>query len=435
MNTAVLVSACVAVLQVDIGALLLFVSRAPNWRGARIFAVIAFSAAGYSAGNITWAYFPMSDATRVIGARVSYCMAGVFVAAMCIAFFRGRGAGTRVNRQYLIGVAVFLLATVVELLVSNGDLQFFLVADVGLLAVVVPMAAQTVRRVIEDSQRLAEMSSHLTEEIEIRTHERDEAQQALLGAERQAAIGRLAAGVEHEINNPLAYLRLNVELIGEWARDHSAPPELMESVESALDGADRIRGVIDTLRAYSRPGTGHRTSITPESFTQAALRVAAPHLREARVHATFDHAPSIMGEAAKLVQVMVNLLLNSAQAISESSTGRKGEIHVRVSTHPSGKALIEIRDNGPGIPRDDLRRLTQPYFTTRAKFGGTGLGLFLARGVVEQHGGALEIDSHVGVGTVVRVTIPPASEAPPAALEAPRGRHATPVPGVRTSPA
>jgi len=85
-----------------------------------------------------------------------------------------------------------------------------------------------------------------------------------------------------------------------------------------------------------------------------------------------------------------------------------------VGTASDGRAFIEVRDNGPGMPRDDLRRLTQPYFTTRAGAGAMGLGLFLARGVVEQHRGTLEIDSALGVGTQVRVLLPPIG-APPAA--------------------
>jgi len=514
MNAAVLLSACVAVLQLGIGILLLPVSRAPGWSGARVFSVIAFSAAGYSAMNITTAYVPLSDGIRAAGARTSFLMAGVFVAAWLVQAYGDRtgrwsrvptwarwlagavvaggvvsavtgwsivpGAFTEIdiawagvryrfatqtavgnatafldlaavlcvgvsymrrrresrrNWEYLIGFSVFIGASAVEALVGAGMLDFFFMADIGFLAVVIPMAAETVRRFVQDAQRLAATSTQLTEEIEIRTQERDEAQLAWIEAERQASVGRLAAGVGHEINNPLAYLRLNVELIGEWGREHAAPPDLMESVDSALDGADRIRRVVDALRAYSRQGTGKLAPVAPEAVTQSALRVATHQLRGAEIDLVVDEAPLVMGEEAKLVQVVVNLLLNASQAIAEGATGRKGVITVRVGGDDEGQARISVGDNGPGISREDLRRLTQPYFTTRANAGAMGLGLFLARGVVEQHGGSLHIDSTLGAGTTVRVLLPAASEATASALEPVMGRVGAPRADVSTSPA
>lgn len=519
MNLAVLLSACVAVLQLGMGVLLLAVSRAPGWRQARVFAAIAMSAAMYSVGNIGASYDPMSDQWRRLLAVMSYVMAGVFVAAWLTYAYGGRDGrvramprwaralmiatlasaafcatglqlrsgtftdivvewaglhyrfptpnaagqgitllylagvlcvcgtflqrkdGRRVHREYLFGFSVFLCATLIEVLITNGVIEFFFVADIGFIAVVIPMAAETVRRFIDDSRRLASLSTHLTEEVELRTQERDEVHHAWLEAERQASVGRLAAGVGHEINNPLAYLRLNIELIGEWGREHNAPPDLMESVESALDGADRIRRVVDALRAYSRQGTGQVAPVSTEAVTQAAIRVATHQLRGAELDTVIDEAPAVMGEEAKLVQVVVNLLLNAAQAIAEGNTGRKGVITVRVGTH-EGHALIAVGDNGPGISREDLRRLTQPYFTTRANAGAMGLGLFLARGVVEQHGGSLEIESEVGTGTRVRVLLPSASDAsssrlptPSSALEPLGGRYGTPRSVVSTTPA
>ena len=493
MNAAVLLSACVAVLQVGIGVLLLAVSRAPAWRGARVFSVIALSAAGYGAGNIASAYFPLSDAVRVVGSRFSYGMAAVFVAAWlthayddgstsvrglpawvkvlaglvlaggalsllttlhlragefseihlgwtnvryrfatpsvlgeyisyvylagvfatCVACVRRRNDTGRVPTAYLIGFSIFLVAVVVEVLVSNGYLKFFFVADVGFLAVVVPAATLTVQRFVDDAQRLSTTSSQLTEEIEIRTHERDEAQHAWLEAERQAALGRLAAGVGHEVNNPLAYLRLNIELIGEWGREHDAPPDLMESVESALDGADRIRRVTDALRAYSRPGAAVLAPIAPEAFTQAALRVTAHQLREAgTIHTHFDPAPSVLADEGTLVQVMVNLLVNAGQAVVDGKGSRPGEIRVRIGTHDGWHAVIEVSDNGAGVAPEALRRLTEPFFTTRSASGAMGLGLFLSRGLIEQFGGMLQIESTIDVGTTVRILLPPADASP-----------------------
>lgn len=493
MTIPVLLSACVAVLLLGLGVLLLAVARAPGWHNARVFAVIALSAACYSVGNITAAWYPLSDELRLAGMRVSFLSASVFaagwllrafgersrsmfavpswvkgwaiamvvsgviaivyprpyvdgtftdltvewaharyrfatltplgsvvaflylasVAVTCTRLLSKRHAQGRLRWEYAASFLLFFTACAVEVLVTTRVIEFPFVADVGFLALVLPMAAETVRRFIDAARELAESKTQLTQEVELRTHERDEAHTAWLEAERSAAMGRLAAGVGHEINNPLAYLRLNLELLGEWGRSQSAPPDFHESVESALDGADRIRRVIDALRAYSRPGTGEMAPVSPQAVTQAAIGITAHQLRHVGpVQLELQPAPTVMGEEAKLVQVMTNLLCNAGQAISEGQTGRPGAIHVRVGTASDGRAFIEVRDNGPGIPRDDLRRLTQPYFTTRAGAGAMGLGLFLARGVVEQHRGTLEIDSALGVGTQVRVLLPPVGAAP-----------------------
>ena len=467
--------------------LLLAVSRAPGWGAARTFAFIALSAAGYSASNISASYWPLSDATRVLGARVSFAMAALHCLGWLLYAFGDSSRSSRmvtrmarvlmvvtvgigavcafsdahlqpgafsdlriewahtsyrfatpsplgeaigvffaltiacvlaefVNRArrsepgawvHLVGLGIFLSSVVVEVLVSNGVLSFLFVADIGFLACVVPLAGATVQRFVAETRRLHDTSSYLSQEVDFRTHERDEAQCALVEAERHAALGRLAAGVGHEINNPLTYLRLNVELIGEWATANSTSEDLRESVESALDGADRIRRVVDALRAYSQASTGARRAMEPEDFVNSALRMSSHLLRRvSAVETTFDTTPTIVGEESKLVQAVVNLLSNAVQAVSESAHPSAGRIRVRTFTLCSGDAAIEIEDSGPGIRPDDLRRLTEPYFTTRSSLGGAGLGLFLSRGIAEQHGGRLEIESDLGKGTLVRIVLP-----------------------------
>lgn len=500
MNAAVLLSACVAVLQLGMAVLLIAVARAPGWRQARVFAVIAISAAGYSLGNIGASWYPLSDPLRRLLATESYVAAGIFVAGwlvyafggregrlrdmprwavtlaamavtgalvsattmqlsrdawvditvesasltyrfpapnalgsaityfymlalvrVCAHFVGGRGAG-EFRWEYRLGFAVFFIATAVEVLITNGVIRFFFIADIGFLAVVIPMAAETIRRFIDDARRLSSLSTHLTEEIEIRTQERDEAHHAWIEAERQAAVGRLAAGVGHEINNPLAYLRLNLELIGEWGREHAAPSDLMESVESALDGADRIRRVVDALRASSRPGAGVFSPVSLQEVTQSALRVAAHQMRGVAIDLDFSDTPTVLGDEPRLVQATVNLLLNATQALRDRATGADGlpvspRITVCVGTDAEGRALLIVTDNGAGISREDLRRLMQPYFSTRGGAEGIGFGLFLARGVFEQHGGLVEVESGPGMGTKVRVHLPSPGERPPSALE------------------
>ncbi|MCC6929705.1 MAG: HAMP domain-containing histidine kinase [Gemmatimonadaceae bacterium] len=500
MNAAVLLSACVAILQLAMAVLFIAVARAPGWRQARTFALIATSAAAYSAGNIGASWHPMADPIRRVLATVSYVAAGIFAAGwlvfafggsdgrvremprwaralalaslggaaisittlqlssdtwvditvdwatlhyrfpapnplgsaityvylfvvvcVCMDLWRPRPAGER-TWEYRVGFSIFFLATAVEVLITNGVLRFFFVADVGFLAVVIPMAAATVRRFIADARRLSSLSTQLTMEVELRTQERDEAHHAWIEAERQASLGRLAAGVGHEINNPLAYLRLNLELMGEWGRDHAAPTELLESVESALDGADRIRRVVDALRASTRPGAGVFSPVSLEEVTQSALRVAAHQLRGVAIDVDLSDAPTVLGDEPRLVQAMVNLLLNASQSVRQRWTNADESqaaprIRVQVATDREGRAALTVADNGAGISREELRRLMQPYFSTRGGAEGIGFGLFLARGVFEQHGGVVDVESNPGTGTQVRVRLPSALERQASALQ------------------
>ena len=310
----------------------------------------------------------------------------------------------------LVGFAVFFLCAADEVLVSNGIIQFFFLADVGFIAVVVPLAVVTLRRFVREAERVSELSDRLAGEVLERTEERDRVQVALVESERHASLGRLAAGVGHEINNPLAYLRLNIELIGEWTAAHERSEEVRESIESALDGADRIRRVVDALRAYARASTGERRPLSVQGFVQSALRVAGHHLRPvARVDTAFEPSPTVLGDEPKLVQVLINLLTNAAQSLSDRPPG-EGVIMVRTGAMADGGAVIEVEDNGAGISAADLPRLAEPYFSTRSGHGGAGLGLFLARGIVQQHGGRIEFESEKGKGTKVRVILPPAKE-------------------------
>ncbi|HEX4933688.1 MAG TPA: HAMP domain-containing sensor histidine kinase, partial [Gemmatimonadaceae bacterium] len=413
--------------------------QTPRW--ARAMVVVALAGAALSATTLQLAPDAWVDVTvdwaslhyrfpapNALGSAIT-CFYLVAIGCVCLPFLRERPGDER-RWEYLVGFSVFLAATVVEVLVTNGVIRFPFIADIGFIAVVIPMAAETVRRFIEDARRLSGLSTHLTEEIEIRTQERDEAHHAWIEAERQAAVGRLAAGVGHEINNPLAYLRLNLELIGEWGREHSAPSELMESVDGALDGADRIRRVVDALRASSRPGSGVHVPLALDGVTQAALRMAAHQLRGITLEVDPGDGATVTGDETRLVQAIVNLLLNAAQGVRQRTAagvvgGEPPRIRVCVGNDREGRAVLEVADNGAGIAREDLRRLMQPYFSTRGGAGGIGFGLFLARGVFEQHGGTIEVESEPSVGTRVRVLLPAAGERPASVLESVQGASAT----------
>jgi signal transduction histidine kinase/ActR/RegA family two-component response regulator len=367
--------------------------------------------------------------------------AGMAYGGFCLLLlaFALRGFAQRVRREgrplmaYLVGFAIFFACAADEVLVMMEVLRFYSLADIGFLAIIVPVAGDIFRRFVEDARRLRELSDRLTGEVAERTHERDQAQVALLEAERHAALGRLAAGVGHEINNPLTYLWLNLETLERWLPGASPTSEVREALSSVQEATDRIGRVVEGLRTATRSTTGNRRLLEPMTLCESALRVARPQLRHvATVSTQFDEAPNIDGDEAKLVQVLVNLLNNAAHALEQSGVSHEARILVRTGTTSNGDAIIAVSDNGPGIPPEHLARVTEPYFTTRASSGGTGLGLFLSREMIEQHGGTLAIQSSALRGTTVRLVLPPAAVQAAKPVEAaPSGESGTaPAPAI-----
>ncbi len=322
------------------------------------------------------------------------------------------------------GFAVFFAASIVEVLVANRVIVFISPADIGFLAVVAPTAVRLLRRFVDDAERLHALSGRLAGEVRERTEERDRAETALVEAERLAALGRLAAGVGHEINNPLTYLQLSLERVARHLQATEAPADVRQSVEDSRDGAWRIQKVVEGLRVYSRRPEDRR-ALDPAEVARAALKVAHPQLRHvANVHAELASTPPVLGDEPRLVQALVNLLSNAAQAVLEQHGA--GTITLRTGAEPGGLVFFEVEDDGPGIATEHRAHLSEPYFTTRASRGGLGLGLFVTRGIVDAHGGRLSFESPGGRGTRVRLTLPALDPAAATAAGEPAATSARP---------
>ena len=226
-------------------------------------------------------------------------------------------------------------------------------------------------------------------------------------AEKLAAVGQLAAGVMHEVNNPLATVGACAETlalqlpaaIGEpAARDRAG--ELCRIIDLEVQRAKRIvNGVLD----FSRPSEEAKSPLPLSGVVEEALLLLRHHARFKRVRADrlFDEAvPPVMGSASQLVQVLVALLLNAADAM-------QGEGTVAVRTAREGaEVLLEVKDHGHGIQPDHLARVFEPFFTTKPPGRGTGLGLSICYGIVRDHGGRIEVESAVGKGSTFRVRLP-----------------------------
>ncbi|HEU4405595.1 MAG TPA: ATP-binding protein [Polyangiaceae bacterium] len=260
----------------------------------------------------------------------------------------------------------------------------------------------------------------------------DAMQSQLAVAERMASVGALAAGVAHEINNPLAYVSANVEMVAEAlaARPGAAPPEIAPAVAEVQQGLARIRDVVSSLRKLSRVDDERRDPVDLGRVVDVALKLSGLELRHrARVEVDVaDPAPRVLGDEGRLCQIAVNLLVNAAQALAPE---RRADNLVRVVARYDGdeRAVFEVRDNGPGVPPALQERVFEPFFTTKPVGEGTGLGLSVCHGIVSSLGGAIALESEPGRGACFRVTLPclprgappPPSAPPPAPAPAPRG--------------
>jgi signal transduction histidine kinase/CheY-like chemotaxis protein len=331
-------------------------------------------------------------------------LAPLLLAVSYVKVFRTALRGEWFARMVILGFTVFFACTVVEVLVAARVFAFPSLMDLGFLAIVMPASTEMLRRLMRDARRLEALTGRLAGEVRERTEERDRAEAALVEAEHHAALGRLAAGVGHEINNPLTYLLLALEEVGAHLRESAAPAPVREALVSARDGAQRIQKVVEGLRTYSRR-QAERRPLEPAALVNAALRVAGPHLRHlAGVRTELETTGAVRGDEARLVQALVNLLVNASQAIAQRPGA--GHIVVRARSRDAREVVLEVEDDGPGLAREALAHLAEPYFTTRGESGGLGLGLFVTRGIVDSHGGRLEFDSEPGRGMRARIVLP-----------------------------
>ncbi|MBK7861368.1 MAG: response regulator [Archangiaceae bacterium] len=227
--------------------------------------------------------------------------------------------------------------------------------------------------------------------------------------ERLASIGQMAAGVAHEINNPVSYVLMSLEaateLVAEVAAGSAeAKTDLEESLRDALDGAGRIRDIVGDLKNMSRADTGRRR-VDPNEVVRAAMRVAGAELKHChQVNKELAEGLRVDVDSGRITQVLVNLMVNAAHAVAQQPQSR-----VSVKTWADGdKVKVSISDNGPGIAVENQHRIFEAFFTTKAPGVGTGLGLSISRDIARAHGGDVELTSAAGQGACFTLTLPAA---------------------------
>ncbi len=238
----------------------------------------------------------------------------------------------------------------------------------------------------------------LTEERAIRSQ--------LVTTDRLASIGRLAAGVAHEINNPAAFVTVNLGVLRDrFAAGTARIQDVLAILDESLDGMDRIREIVRDLKGFAREKSLDVVDLGV--VAQSAIRMAAHETRgRARVERISDEGALARVRGARIAQVVLNLVLNAAQAIAP---GNASENRVVVHTFRAGdRVRIEVTDTGSGVDPALADRIFEPFFTTRERTGGTGLGLWLARGIVEEEGGTLTFHDAADGGTCFVVELPAA---------------------------
>jgi len=271
----------------------------------------------------------------------------------------------------------------------------------------------------------------LRRNVESRTRELQLHQQQLIQADKMTSLGILVSGVAHEINNPAGLLLLNLpvlseahedirEILEDHYREHGDFPfgglsysrmrdEIPAMLEEMGDGAKRIKRIVDDLKDFARQRDPDLSEMVDlNDVVETSIRLVDASIRKAtcRFEVEYTRAlPQIRGDAQRIEQVVINLILNACQALEDTSKA------ISLKTRQqAGWVMLEVSDEGRGIDPDNLARLTDPFFTTKREDGGTGLGLSVSAGIVQEHGGSLDFDSNPGKGTRATLSLPIAAD-------------------------
>jgi two-component system, sensor histidine kinase PhcS len=227
----------------------------------------------------------------------------------------------------------------------------------------------------------------------------------LLQREKMAAIGTLSAGLLHELNNPVNYslMAINMGLMVPAAKTDAM---LKESLDDALEGMTRVQNIVSDLKtfAYQKPGEDSQRPFLLENAVRSALRLAGYDLKGIEVTVDLPQDTHVLGDEPAIIGVLINLLSNAAHALQAAQ--RQGP-HIVVRVQQQGDRLgLSVRDNGPGIDPANIGRVFEPFFTTRDVGAGLGLGLSVSYGIVQRHGGTLAVESVLGEWTEFTFDLP-----------------------------
>jgi len=282
---------------------------------------------------------------------------------------------------------------------------------------------------------LKNQNAFLEAEVERRNVENQQVHLQLLQSEKLAAIGQLAAGIAHEINNPIGFVTSNLNTINTylldvfavldacetWLADHSIAPDALQKllaleqqkdidylrgdipqlIAESREGLLRVSNIVQDLKDFAHTGSNDWELADLHKGIDSTLNIICNELKNhCTIRKEYGDIPDIVCLPSQLNQVFMNLLLNAVQAIET-----QGDITIRTG-RSDREAWVEISDNGRGIAPEHLTRLFEPFFTTKAVGKGTGLGLSISQNIVRKHGGRIEVNSNIGQGATFRVWLP-----------------------------
>jgi hypothetical protein len=234
-------------------------------------------------------------------------------------------------------------------------------------------------------------------------------QRAARQADKLAALGTLSAGIAHEVNNPIGIITSRVEVMLLEADDHALPEAVRGDLQVILRHARRVAGITQALLSFARQSSGARGPVSLNRIAEDIVQIAGKDMSRARVEVSLqldESLPPLVGDANALGQVLLNLLTNARMAMPDG-----GRITVETTHLPAEAAVrMTVRDSGSGIAPEVLPKIFDPFFTTKPE--GTGLGLAISHGIVQDHGGTIEVRSEPGGGATFILTFPLAGVAP-----------------------
>jgi PAS domain S-box-containing protein len=241
---------------------------------------------------------------------------------------------------------------------------------------------------------------------------RKEMESQLMLADRMVSVGTMAAGVAHEVNNPLAYVMANLAFVQEefekikLTMPHDAADKIEMALAESCEGAERVRLIVRDLKHFTRGDEERLEPVNIQEVLNSSINVAWNEIRHrGNLVKTFEKIPDVLGNKARMGQLFLNLLINAAQAL-DIEHSQTHEIHVSTSISDNSMVLVVIRDSGPGIEPAIRERIFDPFFTTKAVGEGTGLGLSICHNIVTSMGGNIGFNTRVQKGTEVWVELP-----------------------------
>jgi PAS domain S-box-containing protein len=271
-------------------------------------------------------------------------------------------------------------------------------------------------RPFEGDEYLLGVCRDITEQRRIRDELR-QAEETMRVSDRLTTVGTLAAGIMHEINNPLAYVMGNIEFAVENIEEIAGElpggrvDELLDALREASHGAVRMSRIVRDLRTFSRRDEDSLAPVLLGDVLDSSINIAMNEIRQrARIERAYEDGIRVMANESRLGQVFLNLLINAAQAIAPGDSQNQ-RIVVRTARAGDGVS-VEVSDTGSGMSPEVMERIFDPFFTTKPIGVGTGLGLSICRNIIESMGGRIEVASRLGQGSTFRIWMPATSSRP-----------------------